>query len=144
MLPPLSPHPLNKTKKKTNNTCKKKKNNKQTKNRTRIKTNKQIIMMIKSSHQLSRQNLWLWTVALNMCYKCLTISLTTADSWLIGLIYEVVTPQRPNQDWQVRLQSFSWKLGSCRGVNSWRLSEQSQSPYLDWGNMWGRHIQRQC
>ena len=55
---------------------------------------------------------------------------------------DVVTPRRPNQDLQVPLQCFSWKLGSCRGLHSWRLSEQTQSPYLDWGNMWGRHTKK--
>ena len=25
-----------------------------------------------------------------------------------------------------------------------KLSEQTQSPYLNWGNMWGHHTQGQC
>ena len=26
--------------------------------------------------------MWLWTVALHMCYRCLTLSLTTVKSWM--------------------------------------------------------------
>ena len=78
-----------------------------------------------------------------MWYRCITFSLTTVDSWLTEVICEVINPQTPDQDWQAPLQCFPWKLGSCRVVNSWRLSEQTQSPYLDLGNMCGHHTQRQ-
>ena len=157
MLPPPSPI-SQKTKKSYNNNNNKKtsktkqidknKSKQNNKNEQINKTNKQRKKQTKkpkkTSHQLWCQNLWLWTVALHMCYRRLTLSLTTVDSWLTGVICEVVNPQRPDQDWQAPLQCFSWKLGSCRGVNSWRLSEQTQSHYLDWGNMWGHHTQRQC
>ena len=35
-----------------------------------------------SSYQLWCQNLWLWTVALHMCYRRLTLSLTTVNTWI--------------------------------------------------------------
>ena len=146
MLPPPSPHPPWNTqsfvpnpslmKKKTNKNkqnkqqLEEKQTNKQTNNNNNNNKNNK-----KTNLQLWRQNLWLWTVALHMCYRRLTLSLTTVDSWLTGVICEVVTPQRPNQDWQAPLQCFSWKLRSVRGFNSWRSAEQTQSPYLDWGNM---------
>ena len=149
MLPPSYTHtPKNKRKKTTgttkttktkSNINKRKQNNKNEQNNKTNQTNKQ-----KTSHQLWCQKLWLRTVALHICHRHLTLSLTTVDSSLTGVICEIVNSQRPDQDWQAPLQCFLWKLGSCRGVNSWRSSEHTQSPYLDWGNTWGRHTQRQC
>ena len=153
MLPPSYTHtPKNKTGKKNQQKQPKQKatktrGNKITKTKKRTKQIKQINKQTnkqKTSHQLWCQNLWLRTVALDICHRHLTLSLTTVDSSLTGVICEIVNPQRPDQDWQAPLQCFLWKLGSCRGVNSWRSREHTQSPYLDWGNMWGRHTQRQC
>ena len=89
MLPPPSCHPQISREIKKIKTNKLTKTNKQTK-----KTDKQTN---KKSHQLWRQNLWLWAVALHICYRCLTLSLTTVDSWLAGVICEIVNPQRPDQ-----------------------------------------------
>ena len=43
--------------------------------------------------------LWLWTVALHMCYWRRTLSLTTVDSWKTVVICEVVTPPRQDHVW---------------------------------------------
>ena len=93
---------------------------------------------INCSTRTSDSGLWLYT-----CYRCLTLSLTTVNSWLAGVISEIVTLQRLKQDWQAPLQCFSSKLESGKVVNFWRLSEETQSPYLDWGNMWVCQTQRQ-
>ena len=115
ILPHPSPYPQRSRKKiKTKN--KRKQNNKNEKKKRQ--TNKQT----KRSPQLR-----LLTVDLHMCYRHPTLSITTVDSWLSGVICEVAILKDP-------LQCFSWKLGSCRDKNSGSLSKQTQSRYLDWGN----------
>ena len=76
-----------------------------------------------------------------MCYRHLTLTFTTVDIWL-GLS-KIVTPQKPNQDWQVSFPMLLMKTGVLQGCKFLKIDEQTQSPYLDWGNMWGCHTQRQ-
>ena len=70
------------------NKLKKKKKTKQEKNKIYIKKN-QLPTVAPELVTLA--------VALHMCYRALTLSLTTVDSWMTGVICEVVTPQRQNQ-----------------------------------------------
>ena len=82
----------------------------------------------KSNYQLWHQNLWLWTVALHLCYQCQTLILTTVDSWKTGVVCEIITCQRQDHVWSTTLQCFSCNLG-LQDCLTWKLSEQTQYPY---------------
>ena len=132
MLPPPSPH-TQKTNKGNNN------NNKTSKTKqndnSKSKQNK-INKWIKKQTNKQTENKSSTVVPKLVTLDCsLTHVLQTpntqpyhSDSWLTGVICEVVKPQRPDQDWEAPLQCFSWKLGSCRGVNSWRWVSKFNLP----------------
>ena len=124
MLPPLSLHPPQKLK--NNN------NNEQTR-----KINKKIN---KQANKKNKPSTVVPEIVTLDCSLTHVIQVPKTQpypsySWLTGVICEVINPQRPDQDWQAPLQCFSWKLGPCRGVDSWRLNEQTESLYIDWGNI---------
>ena len=76
-----------------------------------------------------------------MCYRRLTLTFTTVDIWLE--LSKIVTPQKPNKDWQVSFPMLVMKTEVLQECKFLKIDEQTQSPYLDWANMWGCHTQRQ-
>ena len=114
MLPPPSSHPQNSREKKNKN----KQSNKN--EETNKNTNKQ-----KNKNKSSTVALKLVTLDCSLAHVLQAPNTQPYHSWyLIGWCYMWGhQSQRPDQDWQAPLQCFSWKLASCRDVNSWRSSK---------------------
>ena len=90
-----------------------------------------------------KDNLWLWTVALHMYYGRRTLSLTAVDSWKVGVICEIVTPQRQDHIWSSPLAILLLQLRTA-GLLSLKIEWANSISVQNWSYMWGRHTQRQC
>ena len=110
--------------------------NKQTKN-SNTNTKKRNKTKQTNKHRCKQKNIQLLTVAPELatldcliCYRQLTLSLTTVNRWA-GVMCEVVTPHRPQRqvhDPSSPLALLLWNLG-LQACNAWKLSEQTQFSY---------------
>ena len=80
--------------------------------------------------------MWLWTVALHVCYRCLTLSLTTVKSWMDwGYMWGCHSAQ--TRPCLVKPPYIASPKLRTAGLSCLKIEWTNLIPVQDWGFIWG-------